>query len=70
MFKSNISTAVPVLFGILAVLTLLPNKAASKVNLFGYQSICTFAPASTIILVVLAAAGLFFSVKKLSSKKK
>jgi hypothetical protein len=38
---------------LLGVLTLLP-AAASKPNLIGYYSLCTFAPVSTLILWAIA----------------
>jgi uncharacterized protein with FMN-binding domain len=39
-----------------AVVTLIPNPAASKPNVLGYRSVCSFAPAATA-LCALAAAG-------------
>ena len=36
-------------FSVLAVVTLLPNPAASKPNVLGYRSVCTFAPAATAL---------------------
>jgi uncharacterized protein with FMN-binding domain len=41
-------------FSILAGITLLPNPAASKPNVLGYRSICSFAPAATLLCGVLA----------------
>lgn len=37
------------LFSIGAVLTLVPNAGASKPNVLGYRSLCTFAPAATAL---------------------
>jgi hypothetical protein len=37
-----------------AVLTLLPSNGASYPNLLGYKSICTFAPAATLLCAFLA----------------
>jgi uncharacterized protein with FMN-binding domain len=39
---------------ILAVVTLLPNSAASKPNVLGYRSVCSFAPAATALCGLLA----------------
>jgi uncharacterized protein with FMN-binding domain len=36
-------------FSILAAVTLLPNPSASKPNVLGYRSVCTFAPAATAL---------------------
>lgn len=41
-------------FSILAVVTLLPNPAASKPNVLGYRSVCSFAPAATALCGLLA----------------
>jgi uncharacterized protein with FMN-binding domain len=41
-------------FSILAVVTLLPNPAASKPNVLGYSSVCSFAPAATALCGLLA----------------
>jgi len=41
-------------FSILAVITLLPNPAASKPNVLGYFSVCSFAPAATALCGLLA----------------
>jgi uncharacterized protein with FMN-binding domain len=38
----------------LALVTLLPNPAASKPNVLGYRSVCSFAPAATALCGVLA----------------
>ena len=43
---------------VLAVLTLLPTGTASKACLLGYNSLCSFTPISTIIL--LSLVGLHF----------
>lgn len=45
--------------GVLAVATVIPGHA-SKVNLFGYYSICSFASVST--LICLAIAGVIYWV--------
>ncbi len=41
-------------FSVLAVVTLIPNGAASKPNVLGYRSVCSFAPAATALCGVLA----------------
>ncbi len=41
-------------FSILAVVTMLPNPAASKPNVLGYRSVCSFAPAATALCGLLA----------------
>ncbi|MFZ5354393.1 MAG: FMN-binding protein [Bacillota bacterium] len=42
------------IFTVLAVITLIPNPNASKVNIMGYKSVCTFAPAATFLCGLLA----------------
>lgn len=39
---------------VLAVLTLIPNPSASKPNVLGYRSLCSFAPAATALCGILA----------------
>lgn len=46
-----------ILLVICALLTLIPFAGASKVNLMGYRSICTFSPVSTAIMLFLAYSG-------------
>lgn len=41
-------------FGVLAVVTLIPNPLASKPNVLGYRSVCSFSPASTALCGLLA----------------
>lgn len=41
-------------FSVLAVVTLLPNPNASKPNVLGYRSVCSFAPAATALCGLLA----------------
>jgi uncharacterized protein with FMN-binding domain len=45
---------VTVIFTALAVITLIPNAAASKPTVLGYRSHCSFAPASTALCLILA----------------
>ena len=46
----------------MAVITLLP-AAASKPNLLGYYGVCSYAPNSTAILTVFAAASLMMTLR-------
>jgi len=46
---------VSLVFSILAVVTLLPNPGASKPNVLGYRSVCSFAPAASALCGLLAA---------------
>ncbi len=49
---------------ILAIIALLPTGTASKVNPLGYNSLCSFAPFSSIILLVIGGVLFFTSRKK------
>lgn len=44
------------LFALAALLTLVPNPTAHWPNAVGYRSLCTFAPVSTAVCALLAAA--------------
>jgi len=44
-----------ILFTLAALSTLYPHASASKPNLLGYKSLCTNAPVSTVVVLVLAA---------------
>jgi uncharacterized protein with FMN-binding domain len=46
--------ALSLAFSALAVVTLLPSGAASKPNVLGYRSVCSFAPAASALCGVLA----------------
>jgi uncharacterized protein with FMN-binding domain len=46
--------ALSLAFSILALVTLIPTTAASKPNVLGYRSVCSFAPAATALCGVLA----------------
>jgi len=49
---------------VFAVVTVIPDSSASKESMLGYESHCSFAPISTIILIAMAAAfGLVFFKK-------
>lgn len=49
-------------FFALSMITLLP-ATASKPNLLGYYGVCSFAPKSTAILIVFAAASLILALR-------
>ena len=49
-------------FVAMAVITLLP-AVASKQNLLGYYSVCSWAPNSTAILVFFAATSLILALR-------
>jgi uncharacterized protein with FMN-binding domain len=46
--------ALTVAFSILAVVTMLPSPGASKPNVLGYRSVCSFAPAASALCGLLA----------------
>jgi len=46
---------VSIVLALLAVVTMLPNPGASKPNVLGYRSICTFAPTASALCCLLAA---------------
>jgi hypothetical protein len=45
-----------ILFTLAAIVTLLPNAAASKDNMLGYHAICSGTPMSTLVLMICAGA--------------
>jgi hypothetical protein len=49
-------------FVALSLITLLP-ATASEPNLLGYYGICSWAPYSTVILGIIAALSLFFTLR-------
>jgi len=51
-----------------AVITIVPDSSASKACMLGYEAHCSFTPASTIILVVMAL-GFGFVFMKMYGKK-
>jgi uncharacterized protein with FMN-binding domain len=53
---------------LLAVITLLPNPAASKPNVLGYRSVCSFAPASSALLGLLAGASCTIRNRRVSRR--
>lgn len=50
----------------LAIVTLLPMATASKPNLMGYKSLCSFNPFSAIILFGLAGLHIFLHLRSRS----
>ena len=56
------------LWAVLGLLTLLP-ASASKPNMLGYYSLCTFVPVSTVILWAIAAITYRIVRKKLAEKR-
>ena len=46
--------ALTIAFSLLAIVTMIPNPAASKPNVLGYRSVCSFAPAASALCGVLA----------------
>ena len=46
--------ALTIVFSVLAIVTLLPRAAASKPNVLGYRSVCSFAPAASALCALLA----------------
>jgi len=62
MAGSVVSSFLGVGFIALAIITLLP-AAASKANLLGYFGVCSWAPNSTVMLLVFATASLFLALR-------
>jgi hypothetical protein len=55
-------------FIFLAVATVMPSSEAHRISSLGYKSLCSFAPISTAILLVLAAPGITYLVAEKASK--
>jgi hypothetical protein len=55
-------------FVFLAVVTVMPIPEAHRISSLGYKSLCSFAPISTTILLVLAAPGITYLMAKRGSK--
>lgn len=51
----SIATIIAIVLVLVAIITLLPRSSARKRCALGYKALCTFAPISTIMLVVIAA---------------
>jgi hypothetical protein len=58
--KNNVLSVVMI---ILAIATLLPTGTASKVNILGYNSLCSFTPVSSVILFAIAVISIFMAKK-------
>lgn len=56
-------------FSLAAIVTLLPRQAASKPNVFGYRSVCTYAPAATAVCGVLAGTTCVIRNRLVSRKR-
>ena len=56
-------------FSVLAVVTLLPNPSASKPNVLGYRSVCSFAPAATALCGLLAGITCTIRNRLVSNKR-
>jgi hypothetical protein len=56
---SPIHLIVTIMYGVLAVVTVIPRAAASKECLLGYKALCTFSPIDTLILLTLAGLHIF-----------
>ncbi len=55
-------------FSILAVITLIPNPAASKPNVLGYRSVCSFAPGASAVCGLLAGITCTIRNRRVSAK--
>jgi len=53
----------------LASITMFPDEA-SKLNLLGYFSFCSFAPISSVILLLFGVIGLFLLIRSVKSNRK
>ncbi len=43
-----------VLFGVAAIITVIPYSGASEACVLGYRALCSFTPVSTIICIIAA----------------
>lgn len=59
---AGVLRVIAVMLAVGAVVTLIPHSAASKPNMIGYKSLCTFAPVSTVIM--LFAANFIWGIRK------
>ncbi len=57
---------VTIALSILAIVTLLPSPAASKPNVLGYKSVCSFAPAASALCGLLAGVTCTIRNRRLS----
>jgi hypothetical protein len=58
-----------ILFGILAISTVIPSQSASKACLLGYKSHCSFVPISTVICIGVAVLQYFRRKRKLNAQR-
>jgi hypothetical protein len=61
-----VTLGLTIALSILAVVTMLPNSAASKPNVLGYKSACSFAPAASALCGLLAGVTCTFRNRRLS----
>lgn len=59
-----------IVYIVLAVLTVIPREAASKVCLLGYKALCTFSPIGTLILLALGGLHIFLHQKAAAKRIK
>ena len=64
--KISTHTIIAIVEFSLAILTLIPREAASKVCLLGYKALCSFTPISTVILLALVGLHIFLHRKALA----
>lgn len=48
---ATVLRVISVMLAVGGVATLIPYAGASKLNIMGYKSLCTFAPVSTVIML-------------------
>jgi uncharacterized protein with FMN-binding domain len=60
--------ALTIAFSLLAIVTMIPNPAASKPNVLGYRSVCSFAPAASALCGVLAGITCTIRNRKVSRR--
>jgi len=63
--KINVHHVFLLLHSISAILSLIPNAAASKPCRLGYYALCSFTPYSTIISIGLAGLHFYFLTRTL-----
>ncbi|MBI5671356.1 MAG: hypothetical protein HZC41_25470 [Chloroflexi bacterium] len=51
----SITAIIAIIMVLAAIITLLPRTSARRRCALGYKALCTFAPISTIMLLVIAA---------------
>jgi hypothetical protein len=53
-YSMNVGTIIAAACVLAAIITLLPRPAAKKKCSLGYKALCTFAPISTVVLLMTA----------------